>query len=245
MKASEIMTRDVVTVRPATPVREAVALLADRTGVARVGTLGARFGGLVAALTAERESLPLLALWEPVTQGAAYMRELLRTQAAADLIREDDAAEPPAPPSADDAGAASGAARVMQALQTEGWADVNGLHLTKEAFDQIGAVRLDRDMTSFAGDALVVGLSRGTSMPTRLTRLAEHLRSIGARVAGRVVTDDQARSFGQYHYFGARTNKLDTQATMEVGLAEATVSWCLDRQGTAEPSGAPSGKGEA
>jgi alpha/beta superfamily hydrolase len=194
---------------------DAIELLVERTGIARVGALGARFGGLVAALAADREGLPLLALWEPVTQGSTYMRELLRTQAAFELTADDMAPE-------DDASAAS----ILQELQANGWADVKGLRVSREAYDDIVAVSLERDMTAFSGDALIVGLSRSSSASPRLGKLAAHLRELGATCEETVVTDEQARAFGQYHYAGPDLAfKVDTQANMERALAQATVAW--------------------
>src|SRR5262249_34932224 len=48
---------------------EAVELMRRVGGVERIGMLGARFGGTVAALVADRLDLDLLGLWEPVTRG--------------------------------------------------------------------------------------------------------------------------------------------------------------------------------
>ncbi len=193
---------------------DAIELLVARTGVDRVGVLGARFGGLVAALVADREGLPLLALWEPATQGSTYMRELLRTQAAFELTADD--AIP------DDESAAS----ILQDLQAQGWADVKGLRVSREAYDDIVAVSLERDMTTFSGEALIVGLSRSSTASPRLGRLAARLRELGATCEETVVTDEQARAFGQYHYAGPDLAfKVDTQAGMEQALAQATVAW--------------------
>jgi alpha/beta superfamily hydrolase len=198
--------------------RDAIGLLAERAGVERVGVLGARFGGLVAALAAEREGLPLLALWEPATQGAAYMRELLRTQAAFELTTDD----------ADHGDASS--ASVLEELQAKGWADVKGLRVSRQAYEEIVAVSLERDITAFAGEALIVGLSRSGAASPRLSRLAERLRELGAICEEAVVADEQARAFGQYHYAGPDLAfKVDTQANMERALAETTVAWCRRR----------------
>jgi alpha/beta superfamily hydrolase len=204
---------------------DAVGLLTEQPGIERVGVLGARFGGLVAALAADREGLPLLALWEPATQGSAYMRELLRTQAAFELTTDD--AGP---------GEADSSASVLEELQTKGWADVKGLRVSREAYEEIVSVSLERDVTAFAGDALIVGLSRSGSASPKLSRLAARLRELGAACEEAVVTDDQARAFGQYHYAGPDLAfKVDTQANMERALAETTVAWCRHR--VAEPAG--------
>jgi alpha/beta superfamily hydrolase len=199
--------------------RHAVAVLAERAGVERIGVLGARFGGLVAALAADREGLPLLAMWQPATQGSAFLRELFRSQAAFEVTRDES-----------DIGEPASQASILEEMATNGWADVKGLRVSKQAYDQIAAVSLERDLTRFAGDALLVGLSRSGSIGPKLTRLAGRLRELGATCEEAVVTDEQARAFGQYHYAGPDlAYKVDTQANMQRALAAATVAWCRRR----------------
>jgi alpha/beta superfamily hydrolase len=55
----------------------AAAILRERAGVEQLAFLGTRWGGLVAAEAAERSSAPI-ALWEPVTDTARYVEEILR-----------------------------------------------------------------------------------------------------------------------------------------------------------------------
>jgi alpha/beta superfamily hydrolase len=57
--------------------QDAAAMLRERAGVEQLAFLGTRWGGLVAAEAAARISAPL-ALWEPVTDTARYVEEILR-----------------------------------------------------------------------------------------------------------------------------------------------------------------------
>jgi alpha/beta superfamily hydrolase len=87
--------------------RRAAGLLAERTGVERIGLLGARLGALVAARVAhDHRGLPV-ALWEPVVdprhvvEQAAAARSRTRTPAhSAHRARPLAPAAPPVPPAA-------------------------------------------------------------------------------------------------------------------------------------------------
>src|SRR5205807_1730181 len=65
---------------------DAIRLLSGQPGVERVGVLGARFGGTVAALAAEREGLGLMGLWEPMERGSQCLRDFLRARGFAELV---------------------------------------------------------------------------------------------------------------------------------------------------------------
>ena len=66
------------------------------------GLMSARFGSLVAAALASRQPKCPIALWEPVTRGHAYVRDLARMERVALLTgahREPQPVAPPIPPS--------------------------------------------------------------------------------------------------------------------------------------------------
>lgn len=67
-------------------VSAAASYLCLRTGLARVGLFGARFGGLLAAQCAQTVAPEFLILWSPITDSQQYFRNLLRTRLTADLI---------------------------------------------------------------------------------------------------------------------------------------------------------------
>jgi pimeloyl-ACP methyl ester carboxylesterase len=61
----------------------AVAELRESTGLSRVALIGLRLGGTLAGLCAARlGGVEALVLWDPVVQGAAYLRELRETHEA-------------------------------------------------------------------------------------------------------------------------------------------------------------------
>jgi len=212
--------------------REAVALCRAQTGAARVGLLGARFGGLVAALTADREGLDLLALWEPAVRGSAFIRDVLRSRDLLGVMHQDP--HQTAPSEADP----------MEELQAQGWTDARGMYVSKAAFEEISAVDLTRDVERFAGDALVVAVTRGERAGTPVAKLAEHLRSLGASVEEAVVRDPEAGTFGQYHYDNEDdpNAKTDLQAGLERALAENTLQWAVRLAGGREAGAAPAAR---
>ena len=196
-------------------VSDALDLLAEREGLERFGLLGARYGGMVAALLAEARRLPLLALWEPVVSGRQFMRDFIRSQLFMDLAE-----------GARDA-AGSDPDRVRGMLEREGVADVKGFPLTKRAHDEIGGVDLIRDLRTFGGSSLVLGVSRTERMTRGVARLAEHLHSLGGRCRDEVIQDQFAGHFGQYHYYvlGQELMKSDTLWDVTAALADRTADW--------------------
>jgi pimeloyl-ACP methyl ester carboxylesterase len=196
---------------------DAVAVLAAEAGVVTPGTLGARFGGMVAALVADRHTLPLLAMWEPVTQGSRYMRDLLRSRDLFQMLQAGDPnAERPVGPDP------------LEELRVREWTDLKGFFLTRGTHDEIAAVDLLRDLTRFSGSALLVSVSRSGARPQGLARLAEHLRSLGATCEEETVRDDEAVNFGQYHYDNDEdpNAKRDLQSGLAAAIASSTTSWC-------------------
>ena len=112
---------------------DAVELLREQAGVDRVGVLGARFGGTVAALVADRLDLPFMALFEPMTNGAQYMRDLLRTRLFAEMAGGKEEAGAPLMD------------QLRHELAAQGWLDVKGLRLARQAYDAWSEVEAAAD----------------------------------------------------------------------------------------------------
>jgi dienelactone hydrolase len=194
---------------------DAVRLMAAQPGVAQVGTMGARFGGMIAALVADRMDLPAMALWEPSVRGSRYMRDLLRRELLSKLAAGEDAAGVPE------------MERLREDLATLGWADIRGFQLSRQAHDDISAVDLTKDLTRFSGTALLVAPSRNDRVDAALTKLSAHLESLGARTEVEVVTDPFAGQFGQFRFQtveGGR-GKRDVQLELTDKITAATVAW--------------------
>jgi hypothetical protein len=193
---------------------EAVALMAAQDGVGSVGTMGARFGGLVAAIVADQQGLPLTALWEPVTKGSQYMRNFLRTRLFAEWAGTMEG---------------GGVEELLQDLETKGSADIKGFLLTKEAYDQISAIDLRKELTRFRGSALVTAITRGESPGPGLVKLVDHFRSLGATCDLEVLQDELAAELGSFHYRTEETARTDTQFELNEAVASTTVAWAERR----------------
>jgi pimeloyl-ACP methyl ester carboxylesterase len=209
---------------------QAVELMAGLEGVEQIGVIGARFGGMVAACVGESRRLPFLALWEPITKGAAFMRELLRSQAAFELTDRSTGPKRRASP--------------KDELLRDGWADVQGFHLTRDAFDQISGCDLYRQMSSFGGDVLIGSITRTGHLSAEAGRLAAHLRKLGAACSEVPVQHDLAPEFGRRHYLNSSgTTKTDLQLDLSVAIAQQTAAWAVtaagQRKGSSERPGAP------
>ncbi|MDX6514535.1 MAG: uncharacterized protein QOH73_201 [Gaiellaceae bacterium] len=155
---------------------QAVDLLRELGG-AKLGFVGGRFGGAVAALMAERCAADALVLWDPVVTGKGYLRNLLRQDAIAALTQQSfldgwsygkwD-------------GQRRGAGDRAEQLESSRGADLDGLTLSGPAVDELVRLDLTQDLHAFDGAALVVQVSRATTIRPELRKLEEHLTSIGA-----------------------------------------------------------------
>jgi pimeloyl-ACP methyl ester carboxylesterase len=199
---------------------DAVKVLRARAGVERVGLLGARFGGAVAALTADRVDASALVLWDPVAEGSTYLDELLRRAAAGELAaagRPRDSASDP-----------------ITVLRDEGVLDALGYPLRREVADAIAAIHLPTDLRRFDGTSLILQVSRSPGVRPDLQALRDRLDELGARTLLDVVVDRQARAFGeQRHRRTGEGRMIDSQHRMSQRLLQATVTFA--REMTAGP----------
>jgi hypothetical protein len=196
---------------------DAVELLREQAGVDRVGVLGARFGGTVAALVADRLDLPFMALFEPMTNGAQYMRDLLRTRLFAEMAGGKEET------------GALGMDQLRHELAAQGWLDVKGLRLARQAYDDISEIDLQRDLRRFHGRALLIGVTRSGKASPALSRLSDHLRTLGGESSLAPIRHALAPQFGQFHFqtTDGGAAKLDTQYELDEKIAENSVAWSL------------------
>jgi len=193
---------------------DAVRLLVEETGVSAVGLVGARFGGALAALAAERSDAAAIVLWNPVVSGRAYAAELLRAEAASALVRSVETGERGRTP-----------ARI---LEEEGLVAVQGgaFPLRLAVHRWIGSIDLIHQLTGFRGHSLVLQLSRSPTIRKDLTELAERLEELGGRCTLEAVTDEGASTFGFDRYrFTPYGTKKDVQAVLSEAIVSRTLSW--------------------
>jgi pimeloyl-ACP methyl ester carboxylesterase len=196
----------------------AVQVLRDEAAVT-AGIIGARFGGTLAAIAAERLGARALVVWDPVVDGARYMSRLLRGEAAADLaVTQEDALPPAEAPS--------------QILAAHGLVQAQGFPLRRVMFDAISGIDLRREIRSFDGDALVLQVSRTPAVRADIWHLADRLGGAGGRCTVDGVVDRSAPLFGDGRYrLTERGTKRDAQAAMSREIVERTVRWALGLAG--------------
>jgi pimeloyl-ACP methyl ester carboxylesterase len=200
---------------------DAIRLLQGQDGVERVGVAGARFGGMVAALLADRLDLPFMALWEPSARGGLYIRDLLRRELLSKMAAGDGEVGP------------AEMERLRDELASQGWTDIRGFRLSREAYEDISAVDLGKDLTRFSGQALLIAVSRTERINPTVSKLAQHIESLGGRTSVRLVQDQFGGQFGQFRFQtvdGGR-GKRDVQLELNEKVAAATVAWCREALG--------------
>lgn len=177
---------------------DAISVLRAEAGPLRIGAIGPKFGGAIAALTASRHGLPFMVLWEPVVRGDRLIRDQLLASAVSGLLDRSAKGDRSARPAAS---------------------------------DDIGAIDLVRNLESFDGAALLIGLSTDGTLGPGLATLGDRLRSLGAEVTVASLADPFAREFGQFHLraVAGRKGKEDVRAGLDGALVRATVQWCRAR----------------
>ena len=198
---------------------EAAGLLRSR-GAGGIGLIGTLFGGTAAALGAERLEAAALALVEPVLRGRQYARELLRREAVANLMAEEE-------------GDAEGPKRELAA---RGSVSIRGLQLTQEAYDVLSGVDLLAELHRFAGPSLLVGISPSGATPPGLGKLRDRLAELGGDVTVAGLADPLYAPLGEYYYREAGLLRLDTRLELDGRIADTIAAWALDRAAASAPA---------
>jgi len=161
----------------------AIDLLCERERLERVGLLGIRLGGTVAALAAETEPrVRVLVLWEPVVRPRAYFNEFLRAKIFSELMNHQQ-------PSAS-------VNQMLDEMRRTGQVEALGYLLHRRLFDDAVPVDLSRDLKAFLGRALVVQISRKAKVESAFEMLRQRLEGCGARCDLEVVIEEPGWFFG-------------------------------------------------
>jgi SAM-dependent methyltransferase len=193
--------------------RDAVGWM-RRQGVERTALFGTRFGALVGALMAGQAGIDLLAMCQPFARGDLFLTDCFQPALLRESMRRHGDERP--------------AGGMRHDLEENGWADVDGFLLTREAYDDIASLELTRILTRFAGPALVVGVSRNGAMPPGPAAVARYLRSIGADCQEVGLADRWALMFGQHQYQKLPDlSEIDTQFELSRAVARSVVTWSL------------------
>ena len=194
---------------------DAVGAVRDATGSSQIGLMGARFGGAVAALVADRIEATAMALWDPVVTGKTYLSSLIRQSVMSDL-------------------AAEHAGRSLETkeqrerdLTRTGMVDLQGFPVTRDTYDELRALDLVADLQAFKGESLIVQISRSREIKATTSRIVDRLGELGGNSTLETVVNQRAQGFGgpRFRASSDKTIKIDTQIDILKELADLTVSW--------------------
>jgi exosortase A-associated hydrolase 2 len=143
----------------------AARLARERLGVERVVLLGLRFGGLIAALAAERDAACAgLVLWSPTVSGSQYVDDLIRKRLFAEVLAKRKVSR----------------ADITADLERAGRLEIEGNFLTRRLRDEAAAIELPAAVRTFRGPVLVATLGQGDAVPAPVAGLARAYEGLGA-----------------------------------------------------------------
>ena len=202
--------------RPSTQLRDTLDVLGQfptLVGVEQIGLIGARFGGTVAALAADRVGASRLVLTHPIVNGAKYAAEVLRSRVITDMLGEDP-------------NHAVTAQQLKAELALTGMVNIKGWRLHGEVFDELRQVDLLKEVGRFSGRAHVFQVSRRQTPSPSLVRLVDHYRGLGAETDLDVISHVAAPNFGYEHFRPLAKDVLgDILEGVNQVLVERTIRW--------------------
>jgi pimeloyl-ACP methyl ester carboxylesterase len=188
---------------------DAVELLVTETGVDEIGLAGPRFGASVAAIVAARRGASGLIMWDPVVSGKRFVDAMLQQTVLSSLAGKETA---PARP---------------LSVARKGPIDLQGVPLSEQASNEIAGMDLTAEVVRFAGQALIVQISRAGEASPDVRRLLTALREGNGTVAfEHVPPGAKQRPFGGPSFRGTLDGtKVDTQRELQGNLIERAVGW--------------------
>lgn len=126
-------------------------LKAQTDGLEAIGLLGLRFGATLAAIAAEKEpDIRPLILWEPIDNGAQYMKELIRMNLATQTavyreIRNNTEA-------------------LVAQLKAGGCINIDGYDINYPLYEQMTAIKLSGRQCAYSGKVLLVQINKNEGM---------------------------------------------------------------------------------
>jgi pimeloyl-ACP methyl ester carboxylesterase len=194
--------------------RAATAHLAAETGTSRLGLIGAKFGGLLAAYAARDGSVDHLILMNPAVRGDVYLREFVRERLMVDLAaRANDNRR--------------SIEEVLQTMRQDGAADVLGYPIHRRLFDPLSEVDLAKDMGHFTGDSLLFQVSKRASLRRDLAALRDRLAAQGGRCRLEFVREPPGVMFGGVPFVSTTdpASRIDLQQPIVDEIVRITKEW--------------------
>lgn len=167
---------DPLEVTQETMVEDALRLAGSLAGLGgeTPGVLGSRWGALVAAGVAARFDAAPLALWEPVIDGGAFLKEALQASGVAHLASQ---LEGPSP---------------KESLASRGVANILGFPMGRALYESGRSLALVDLLGTRTGPVLYLGPAKGDSLARTDRDAVEALRGNGLSVTAEVIAGPRA-----------------------------------------------------
>lgn len=183
----------------------AASRLRGMVSLDRIGFLGTRCGAIVAAAAAAQSAGAPLALWEPITDGRRFFREVFRVGLIHELRKGMRAPR-------------SGSEQ-LEELKTGGTLDVLGYAIGLDFYDSLFGRRLDDELGGPARPLLLVEIGRGPDLRREYSIAAAKWTNRGFDVATEVVT-----AMPEPWWF-VRGRSIKEEAMLLQQLLDVTGSW--------------------
>lgn len=148
---------------------DAITYFQSKSKVKKIVLIGLRLGASIAVLAAEKDPrINALVLLSPISKGANYWRELLRTKQFASISLNQPAVK---------------SSVLMQQLDSSGLIEIEAQMLSLDFVNQLKSINLLENIEQYTGELLVIGLARdslGKELYHRLTE--QHGASNASRV---------------------------------------------------------------
>jgi len=195
---------------------DAAGVLAETMSLDRVGFLGLRLGGTIAALAADGSRAAGLMAIAPVVRGGPYIRATIRQVKLTELaMGEQFEKDPPSPSVSSDI------------------TDVGGFPLRQEVVDEFASVDVAEGLRSFRGASLVLQVSRSPKPEQDIQRLVATLQRLGGTCDLEVLAHPTAPKFGLPRLHSSRRGyKEDTQSELAEAMETRVLAWSAGQEST-------------
>lgn len=195
-------------------VRNGIRWLADDRGVEQVGLIGARSGALIAGLAARRVVAGPLILMNPVTSGKTLLRQLVQQMNSVVAAAGEEAP-------------AHSVDEVLDEMRRTGAVEAIGYSLNRDLFEPLLDVDLTADMGAYRGDALILQVQKGSSIPRPVQALSRRIGLGGGRCTVELLEEAVGTRFGYVPFVSATdpTVRVDVQLPTTELIAATVRRW--------------------
>jgi pimeloyl-ACP methyl ester carboxylesterase len=161
----------------------AIHWLRAETGISQIGLIGGGFGGLIAALAAREGHAKRLVLINPALRGASYLRQLLQRRLMVQLSSDDDTKR-------------QTSKDLLARMRGDGYLDVLGHPIYLPFYEAVSKMDLASDMKAEGVAALVVHISKSSSIPSGIAAFGSQLEVHGGTCRVERVKEPPGTIFG-------------------------------------------------